>query len=77
MTTDSFRGAQEIYVPCLENGAIHYLARETIFATHSMSTWIIKDAPTHPLSAIAKRASVKFIAADNVPDNHHPPDSAF
>jgi hypothetical protein len=77
MTPSSFRGAQEIYVPCLENGSIHYLAREAIFASDNRSTWIIKDAHRHPLSAITKRASVKFVATDNDPDNRHPPDSAF
>ncbi|KIN01536.1 hypothetical protein OIDMADRAFT_122646 [Oidiodendron maius Zn] len=70
MASGSIHSAHEIYVPYLENGSVHYLARETICASDRMSAWIIKDALPHPLPTIAKPTPLNFMATEEGLQTH-------
>ena len=70
MASGSIHSAHEIYVPYLENGSVHYLARETIYASDRMSAWIIKDALPHPLPTIAKPTPLNVMATEDGLDTH-------
>lgn len=70
MASGSFRSAHEVYVPYLENGSVHYLARETVFASDRMGAWMIKDALPHPLPTISKPTPLNFFAMEDGFDTH-------
>jgi hypothetical protein len=72
MMSSSLRRVQEVYVPYLENGSVHYLARETISANDRLSAWVIKDSPTPPLPTVAKPTPLNFIATEADLDMHPP-----
>lgn len=72
MISSSFRRAQEVYVPHLENGSVQYLARETISAGDRMDVWILKDTPPYPLSTLAKAHSINAITMEDGLDTHQP-----
>jgi hypothetical protein len=57
-------------VPYLENGSVHYLARETVFASDRMGAWMIKDALPHPLPTISKPTPLNFFAMEDGFDTH-------
>ncbi len=64
MAIGPFRISQEVYVPQLENGFLHYTIMEIIGAD---SGWAVKDLPAQPFpSATGPSAIVGITAMDGL-----------
>lgn len=63
-----FRLSREVYVPHLENGALHYIIMEIIATSDTDSGWVVKDLPSQHFPAATGPSAVSTAAIDG-PDN--------
>ncbi|TVY21016.1 hypothetical protein LARI1_G000576, partial [Lachnellula arida] len=63
-----FRLSQEVYVPHLENGALHYIIMEIIATSDTDSGWVVKDLPSQHFPVATGPSAVSTAAIDG-PDN--------
>jgi hypothetical protein len=58
-----FRISREIYVPQLENGALHYIMMEIVAASDADSGWAVKAAPTSAFPTSTVPSSVPSVVS--------------
>ena len=63
-----FRVSREVYVPHLENGALHYIIMEIIANSDADSGWAVKDLPNQHFPTATEPSTVSTAAIDG-PDN--------
>lgn len=59
-----FRVSREIYVPQVENGALHYIIMELIATSDADSGWAVKTLPKQHMPVATGPSAVSFKAVD-------------
>jgi hypothetical protein len=62
------RLSREVYVPQVENGALHYIIMEIIATSDADSGWTVKDLPNQHFPTATGPSAVSTAAIDG-PDN--------
>jgi len=64
----TFRLSREVWVPQIENGALHYITMEIIATSDMDSGWTVKDLPNQDFPTSTGPSAVSTAAIDG-PDN--------
>ncbi len=72
MMPGPFRISQEVYVPQLENGSLHYTIMEIIAASDADSGWAVKDLPSQPFPTATGPSAVSCTAMDGLDTQRAP-----
>ena len=66
MLTTPFRISREVFVPQIENGALHYILIEIVAASDTDSGWWVRDVPAQTFPTATGPSAVSFTAIDGI-----------
>jgi len=66
-----FRLSREVYVPRIENGALHYIIMEITATSDADSGWTVRELPEQSFPAATGPSAVSYTAVDGLDSQKH------